>query len=490
MQKFQELKAYFGKKDWEHPIVESDNIKNQYHGDMIYTGREMVNAMGLKDKEYLSEKGLYFPKDAYDRVQGFEFLKSKYDQIQIKPGTVKYYEALSKGTFGRIRRKPKLPPISAANRIREADRIKSLRDKSYTLDLAEYQSLLADPKTAEQAKEELLFIKALIEDAAKTDLAILEEKIHATGIASKSIGFIGLVFGAASGLASIGAVAQKAVNVAQGAAGQALKITETVVNRIGQAGTAIKAAKAVSGIKTQQQDKNKEYEEKVKKLNRNTTLSVLKTSTKVALKTASLILLGVAANLTAPGATITALAIVTTVIKGGLNVYKGRLEKKNMALRLNKSALLNTIDEMIKNNGTIFYKEDNPIFKTGLELKTKIDTIVNTQENYKIIDEVAQLENGTTAAALLDDMMANASNPNYDELFERNLLKSKEIEKVNNATIQKLRDRRAKLKRLYNTYKKPAANANIVALAQSVNTTGKPNEVVGGRRKTHKKRRT
>jgi hypothetical protein len=488
MQKLKDLKALFGKKDWDPPVIDSDEIKNETQGEMIYTGREMVNAMGFKDKEYLSEKGRFFPKEAYYKASGLDFLKSKKGDVQIKPGTVKYYEALSKGTLGRIRRKPKLPPISAANRVKEADRIKSLRDQNYTLDLAEYQSLLANPKTSETAKEELLIIKALIEDAAKMDVAALEKKMATTKLASSAIGLVGTVLGAASGLASVGAIAEKAANAAQGAAGQAYKITEAVVDRVGQAQSAMAAAGVLAGavgVKTQ----HNLNVDKLKKLNRNSASEELKTASAVAMKTAGLVLLGVAANLTAPGATITALAIVTTAVKGGLNIYAQRLEKKNMALQMNKTDLLSSIDEMIKNNGTIFYKEDNPMFKNGLALKEKVDEILNTQENYKVIDEVAQLENGVRAAALLDDMMANAANTKYNAQFEQNLLKSKEIEKLNNATVQKLRDRRGKLKRLYTTYKKPSANTNIIALAQNISETPLPQEG-GKRRKTRKHRRS
>jgi hypothetical protein len=483
MQKLKNLKAFFGKKDWDPPIIDSDEIKNETQGEMIYTGREMVNAMGFKDKEYLSEQGRFFPKEAYYKASGLDFLKSKRGDVQIKPGTVKYYEALSKGTLGRIRRKPKLPPISAANRIKEADRIKSLRDQNYTLDLAEYQSLLADPKTSQIAKEELIMIKALIEDAAKMDIAALEKKMATTKLASSAIGLVGTVLGAASGLASVGAIAEKAANAAQGAAGQAYKITEAVVDRVGQAQTAMAAAGVVAGtvgVKTQ----HNLNVDKLKKLNRNSASVALKTASAVAMKTAGLVLLGVAANLTAPGATITALAIVTTAVKGGLNIYAQRIEKKNMALQMNKTDLLSSIDEMIKNNGTIFYKEDNPMFKRGLVLKEKVDEILNTQENFKVLDEVAQLEDGVRAAALLDDMMANAANATYNAKFEQNLLKSKEIEKLNNATLQKLRDRRGKLKRLYSTYKKPSANTNIIALAKNASA-----QMGGKRRATRKQRR-
>ena len=482
MQKLKNLKALFGKKDWEPPVVDTNNIKNETMGEMIYTGREMANAMGFKEKQYLSEQGRFFPKDAYFKVGALDYLKSKKGDVQIKPGTIKYYEGLSKGTLGRIRRKPKLPPISAANRVKEADRIKSLRDQNYTLDLAEYQSLLADSKTAETAKQELLTIKALIEDAAKMDMAALEKKMATTKLASSGIGLIGTVLGAASGLASIGAIAEKAANAAQGAAGQAYKITEAVVDRVGQAQVVMATAGVLAGATGVKTQYNLDLE-KMKKLNRNSASVALKTASAVALKTAGLVLLGVAANLTVPGATITALAIVTTAVKGGLNIYAQRLEKKNMALQMSKTELLNSIDEMIKNNGTIFYREDNPMFKSGLVLKTKVDEIVNTQENYKVLDEVAQLENGVTAAALLDDMMANAANQKQNAEFEQELLKSKEIEKLNNASLQKLRNRRAKLKRLYTTYKKSSANANIAALAQNASVAAQ----MGG--KTRKQRR-
>ena len=127
---------------------------------------------------------------------------------------------------------------------------------------------------------------------------------------------------------------------------------------------------------------------------------------------------------------------------------------------MNKATLLSSIDEMIQNNGTIFYKSDNPAFQDAIVVKTKVDQILNTQENYKVFDEVAALNNSVRAAATLDEMIDYAAN-SYNQHFENELLKQQTMEKLNSATVQKMRDRRAKLKRLYTTYKKPLLQKNI-----------------------------
>jgi hypothetical protein len=59
-----------------------------------------------------------------------------------------------------------------------------------------------------------------------------------------------------------------------------------------------------------------------------------------------------------------------------------------------------------------------------------------------------------SAAKMLNDMMVNAANVSRNGPFENELQKSKVMEKVNNITLQKLRNRRAKLKRLHNLTRK------------------------------------
>jgi hypothetical protein len=481
------IKGALGKTEWNPPIIQNDETLNEMEKQMIYTGREMVNAMELGSSEWLSKQGHFFPKEAFYQQGVHQFLKSKSGDIQIKPGTKRYYEAVSRGTLGRIRRTPKLKPVHELNRIEQADRLQALRDQDYTLDLSEYQKLLADPKTNATAVEELRTIKALIEDAAKSDLETLEKKLEKTKLASSGIGLIGTALGAASGLSSLGAIAEKASNVAQGATQQAFKLTESIVDKIGKANAVMATVGVLAGmegVKTQQQLN----QNKLKKLNINTKRVAIKTAYAVAMKTSALILLGVAANLTPVGGTITALAIVTTAVKGGLNVYAKHIEKKGMAIQMNKQELLNTIDEMIQNNGTIFYKTDNVMFAKAFVLKDKVDEIVNTKEEYKVFNEVAMLENSITAAALLNDMMKNAVNASQNAPFEEELRKLKEMEGANNLSLQKLRNRRGKLKHLYNTYKKPMIEKNIqnVLNEKRMAQAASPPNQVGG--KTRKRR--
>lgn len=544
-EKFANFKGLVGKTEWDTPVLQSDETRNETKGELIYTGRKMVNAMPLTGKKWLSEEGRYFPEEAYFKMGALNYLKSKKGDVELKPGTKRYYEANVRAGLGKIRRTPKAKPVHAADRIKEADRLQSLRDQNFTLDLSEYQRLLADPLTNETATEELRTIKALIEDAAKTDLAILEKKLETTKLASSGIGLIGTALGAAAGLTSLGMIAQKASNVATGATQQALKLTESVVDKVGKTEaimTTVGVLAGMQGIKTQA---NLDEEQK-RKLQQNAKKIAAKTAYAVAMKTASLVLLGVAANLTPAGGTVTALAIVTTVVKGALNVRAAKLEEKGMAIQMNKKELLKTIDDMIENNGTIFYREDNPMFQKSKVLVEKIETILNTQENYKVFDEVAALNNSVTAAALLNDMMTNADNVGQNLKFEQELnsLKTlekannatldrlrksstqqefekelkilkegnkinnatmkrlrnsrtklsfeheletlKTMEKANNATLQKLRNRREKLKRLYNTYKKPLLAQNIKETANANANTKNTNQTGG---KTRRRRR-
>ena len=463
--KIADFSGFVGQKKWEQPIVD-DDARNQLYQKMIFTNDEMINAMELTGKEWLSSEKRYFPKNAFFVENGIPQLKVgevvdrnakgnpiyRFSSIKIKPGVKREYTALSKGALGKKGRKGPRPPIHAANRMREADRLQALRDQDFKLDLTTYQVLLADPKTNQKAIEELRFLQALFNNEEKLRADELQKKLERSQLASKGLGLIGTALGAAAGVSAIG-------TIAQGSASQALKLTESIVDKVGKTAAVAGTAKAIydmQGIKTQ---KNLNAEKMIS-LTQNQGKLALKTATNVAIKTAGLAIVGMAASLTAPGAAITALAIITTVAQAGVNMYSQHLEKKKMAIKMNKEDLLNSIDEMIKNRGTIFYKEENPMFRDSVVLKEKVNSIVNTQENFKILDEVAALENSIRAAAILDEMINYASDE-HNAHFEEELSKLKIIEKKDNASLQKLRNRRAKLKRLHNTYKKPLLQKNI-----------------------------
>lgn len=477
MNKFQQLKGYLGQTEWNPPIITSDDIHDEHEDKMIFTGREMVNAMELKGKEYLSKQGRYFPAGAFYERGPLEFLKGRptewathpktgekvpiaWEEIPIKPGTKHYYPGHSEGTLGRIPRKPRPPIVHALNRIQKANTIQSLRDTNMQLDLKMYQALLADPATNQRAIEELRELQGIILDTGKVAEAELEEKLKRTKMFASGVGLIGTVLGAASGIASVGAIAERASNVATGTAQQALKLTESITDKLGKANAlagAVGMIAAAQGIKTQRNiNRNK-----LAKINTNTKKLALKTAYAVAMKTAGLTLLGVAASLNPVGGTITAIAIVTTVAKGALNIKVKQIEKKEMALKMGKEDLMKAIDEMIQNNGTIFYKEDNPMFRNGLILKEQVDSILNTKEVDQVHNAVMALENSARAVSLLDDMITNAGNATRNAAFELELEKSKTMEKMNNATLKRLRNRRSKLKQLYTEYKKPMIDRNI-----------------------------
>jgi hypothetical protein len=463
--KASDLVGFAGKTKWVQPVVD-DDTRDETYKKMIFLNDEMVNAMELTGKEWLSTQKRFFPKDAYFVENGIEYLKTgevvdrntkgnpiyKFSAFKIKPGTKKYYSASTTGALGKKGRKGPRPPIHAANRIREADRLQALRDQDFKLDLTMYQMLLADPKTNQRAVEELRFIQALIDNEQKLSEAQLEEKLRKSQLASQGLGLIGTALGAAAGITSIG-------TIAQGSASQALKITESVVDKLGKTAAVAGTAKALYDMKGVKTQANLDAE-KMMSLNQSQGKLALKTATDVAMKTAGLVILGVAANLTAPGAAVTALAIVTTAAKAGVNMYSQHLEKKKMMIKMNKNDLLNSIDEMIVNRGTIFYKEDNPMFQDSVVIKNKVNSILNMQENFKVFDEVAALENSIRAAAILDEMIEYSADK-YNSDFNNEIEKLRVLEKKNNASLQKLRNRRTKLKRMYNTYKKPLLQKNI-----------------------------
>ena len=101
------------------------------------------------------------------------------------------------------------------------------------------------------------------------------------------------------------------------------------------------------------------------------------------------------------------------------------------------------------------------MFAEGLVIKKKVDAILNTKQNAEVFDEVMALENSVRAASLLDEMMVNAGTASRNVEFELELQKLKNFEKVANTNLQKMRTRRAKLKRMYNTYKKPMLERNL-----------------------------
>ncbi len=492
--KVSDFSGFLGQKKWEQPVVD-DDARNQTYQKMIFSNDEMINAMELTGKDWLSTQGRYFPKDAFFVENGIPKLKVgevverdekgnpiyRFHSIELKPGVKREYLALSKGALGKKGRKGPRPPIHAANRMREADRLQALRDQDFKLDLTTYQVLLADPKTNQKAVEELRFLQALFNNEEKLRADELQKKLERSQLASKGLGLIGTALGAAAGITAVG-------TIAQGSASQALKLTESIVDKVGKTAAVAGTAKALydmKGIKTQ---KNLNAEKMIS-LNQGQGKLALKTATDVALKTAGLAIVGIAANLTAPGAAITALAIITTAAKAGVNMYSQHLEKKKMAIKMNKEDLLNSIDEMIQNHGTIFYKEENPMFKDSVVLKEKVNSIVNTQENFKVLDEVAALENSIRAAAMLDEMMDYAADE-YNSQFEKEIEKLKVMEKKNNASLQKLRNRRAKLKRLHNTYKKPLLQKNIVnSVINTGNVAPAAAAAVAARRNTRKLRR-
>lgn len=409
---------------WEQPSIPVD-AKLFVHKEYICKGDQMADGILQGSDIYESKLGHYYRKEDYDSSVTPATLGGNI----LVPKTIKFYTAPFRAGMDYCKHKTRKNVVYTLNRQREAAKIKKLRDEKYAIDLSEYQERLSKPETNKEAIEELQFFVSIIKDAHGMDDAALAKKYEKVIMASKVTGFAGMIFGAAAG--GIG-IATMATN----SASQSVQLANSISDKIGKAANV--AQKFGHGP------------------NWASVTIGTKASAAAAGKIAGMIILGAAANLTIPGATLTALAVVSTVAKAGLNIYGQQIQKKKMALQMNSQQLLDSISEMIKNNGTIFYREKNPMFESALSVKDDLDEILNTTNNDHVINALNTFEGNDkiSAAKMLNDMMMNAANATRNKSFENEVQKSKVMEKVNNATLQKLRNRRAKLKRLHNLTRK------------------------------------
>jgi hypothetical protein len=408
---------------WEQPSIPVD-AKDAVHREYICKDDKMADGILDGQEQYESKLGRFYRKDDYVSTSP----PSLGGKILL-PKTIKFYTAPYRPGMDYCKHRTRKNVVYTLNRQREAAKIKKLRDEKYAIDLSDYQERLSKPETNKEAVEELQFFVSIIKDAHEMDDVALAKKYEKVMMASKIAGFAGMVFGAAAGGIGLAAIASNS-------ASQSVQLANTISDKIGKASTI--AEKFGHGPNWA-----------------SITIGTKATSA-VAGKVAGMIILGAAANLTIPGATLTALAVVSTAAKAGLNIYAKQIEKKKMALQMNSHQLVDSITEIIKNNGTLFYKEDNPMFQTALTIKDDLDEILNTTNNDYVINalDTFQKNDKVSAAKMLNDMMVNAANVSRNGPFENELQKSKMMEKVNNITLQKLRNRRAKLKRLHNLTRK------------------------------------
>lgn len=435
---------------WKNPKEEIPvDAKDVMHKKYICQDDKMIDFM-LRDQEnYESAFGRYYRKKDFDeKTQSIGTITAD----QIIPGSIHEYTAIYRKGMDYCKSRTRSNVVYKLNRIRQADKIKKLREEKYSINLEEYQARLSKPETNMQATEELHFFTSIIKDASQMDSASLAAKYEKAMMVSKVAGFAGMVFGAAAGGLGVAALASKAANVASNASSQAVKLTESISDKVAKASNLAQKFKIGFNAKS---------------------IAIgAKASATVAGKVAGLIVLGAAANLTVPGATLTVLAVVSTAIKAGANIVGEQIKKTKMALEMNSETLVQEIDKMIKNNGTIFYREDNPLFKNAIVIKEQLDTILNTEKNDDVINALNRFNLNTKvkASQQLSNMINNAVNTTPIEIvnqktkkiismtpnqqFEQNLQRQKVMEKANNITLQKLRNRRAKLKRLYNITRK------------------------------------
>lgn len=453
--------AFFGKlllkgeklAQWQNPQAKIPvDAKDAIHGKYICKDDKMIDFMVKDQENYESAYGRFYREKDYDEKTHSIGTKVASD---IVPSSIHKYIAIYRPGIDYCKKRMRTNIVYSLNRTREAEKIKKLREEKYKIDLVEYQERLSKPETNKQAIEELHIFTSIIKDAHSMDDAALAKKYEKVMMVSKVAGFAGMVFGAAAGGLGVAALASKASNMATN---QSTKLANAISDKVGKVSNL--AQKFPIGF------------------NAKSLAIGTKASAAVAGKVAGLIILGAAANLTIPGATLTVLAVVSTVIKAGANIAGEQIKKNKMALEMNSETLVEEINKMIKNNGTIFYREDNPMFKNSKVIKDELDTILNTVENNSVINALNQFVGNTKvkASQQLNSMMNNAANETPveivnrrtnqkilqtpDELFETELEKLKVFEKANNSTLKKLRNRRSKLKRLHTLYKKNTTRKN------------------------------
>lgn len=452
------------KNGWKKPVFR-DNTKTA-DGQLICPGDELVDGIFLGDTDYASKLGRFYRKK--------DLQKNK-----IAGQSVKFVKSYTAEVTGGLRKSSckKLAPVFSKNRLNKAEELQELRDKNYNhLDLRKYQELLANPATNQKAVEDLRLLQAIFNDAGRLDSNKLMAKYEKLMKASNALGLIGTVLGKAAAIGGITDVAASAAKAASGQVAQGARLTTSIADKVSKVSAQLGHIPVNSAIV-------------------ETLKTGLNASTDVAAKLSSMVLMGIAGSLNPVTGTITALAVVTTIASAGTKIAAQSVKRNEMELQMNKEELLHEIDLMIQNNGTIFYREDNPIFKTAKVIKDKVDTILNSYENDKVFNALNSLteEEKSQAATFLNAMMTNAANSAYNDQFEQELQKSIEMEHLLNTNVQRQRNRRAKLKRLYKTYKAPKiaiAIGNAVSknaeISQVLANASRPMAAPAARRATRK----
>ena len=173
-------------------------------------------------------------------------------------------------------------------------------------------------------------------------------------------------------------------------------------------------------------------------------------SPKIALKIALPITLLVFSTLSGPGVVITVLAVTSTAVKIGANVAGARIKDSLQKLELSGDGLIQMVDEMIQNHGRVWHKEESGLFAGEKSVKNRINAVLNegTVKTSENILGTFSNTNRKAAKDLLNAMIANAANTSYNAAFETELMKSVEMEGAKEENVQRLRNRRARLRQL------------------------------------------
>lgn len=324
--------------------------------------------------------------------------------------------------------------VSSYNKAKFEEEISSIKKRKFdTIDLTLYQEYLksGDPQKIEEATQELNVFKQIIIDTSLLTSEQIQKKYRRSKIAGKIVTTLGIATSIASGVIDPTPFLTQ-LNTSPNIISQIANVagrTSTGFNvvNIGLEGSEVAGKSTPQFLQTK----------------------IGKVSSKVILPISLLVL----SSLTGPAAPVFfGMAITTTVLKGGTNYlehkYKNQLEK----LKLDQQSLINTIDEMLQNNGTIFKKTESPIFNKQRKIKNQINSLLNTSTNQQSLLTQFPEENKQIANAILGQMIENVKNEGSNTAFNQEMEKLRIIEKVPEEEIQKMREnrntRRTKLKKL------------------------------------------
>ncbi len=379
---FEKAKAYTvgAITPWKEPsFVKYNNCKKSNNsgsycrsenGKIIQQNDQMINfkrknkAPGNNIRNYESRKKRYHRAKNFNAKTGilrYTKKNGKVEPIPVNLTTIKFYTAKAP----RFKTKQ---AVYMSNKRRLENKVKQASTAGFDFNI--YQERLKDPKTSNEAAQELRLLKQMLLDARMLSREDLEKKYKT----AKTI--------------------QIGTAVLAGALGAGVGISNAVSFGLGKAGSVATATSLSSnqGIRV--------------------TSNLASAGLGLGEKAAMLALLtGMAASLATPAGAITVTALVVSVVSLGATAYSQRLEGQKMSVEMKGEDIIRTIDQLIENHGVLVL-EENPLFAKARLVKAKLDAAM-AQPNFKMETFVATLpeEEKQNAINLFTQMKENAILP-------------------------------------------------------------------------------